>query len=751
MPEKIRGITIELGGDATGLNKALKEVDKELSNTGKQLKDVERLLKLDPTNVDLLKQKQKLLSDQIETTKSKLDSLEKAQRRLKDNNVDETSDQYMALQREIIATKNGLNALQKEADKNDDALENIGDSSQTAARGIKKEDAQAKKAKGSNQKLTQILLKSAKAFSAIAKTAASAFVNVAKSLSSMAGDTAQYADELLTLEKISGISTDTLQELSYASELLDVDLDSITTTLKKNTQAMAKAADGNMQYAEIYDMLGVNILDANGNLRASEEVYWEVIDALGKMDNATERDAIAMELLGKSATELNPIIKTGSEGMKALAEEAHETGYVMTHDVLESYNDYQDTMDKLSNSVTALKNAMGRFLLPILKKLATTGTSALNKFTKALSGADGDISKLSAAIGETLADVVAEIVTVIPDVLSTVGSIFTQIIGVVVNNLPKILNTVNSVLIQVVQQLAANLPMIISSISDALNSILTALVDELPGIAKAVLEGILIIINSIVDELPVLVDGVFDLILKMVEMLLNLDWATTITNILTTIFDIVFNKLPQFLNDLVKTLITNLPKFLMNIVEAVPDIIESLLTSVIDSVFNSMFSLLDFTSFLSKMVENIDWNSLGKKFANLGIRIVNAIISGLNKLGNFTIPGFSIGSWKLWDDTTVKLWNIPSIPLLAKGGTFSSGSAIVGDAGPELLTMSNGAAKVTPLTNNTTNNYYGAGDGSGNITINFTGSLAQLARLLQPEIEAAGNRVGGTLIGVGAK
>ena len=750
MPEKIRGITIELGGDATGLNKALKNVDKELNNTSKQLKDVERLLKLDPTNVDLLKQKQKLLADQVESTKNKLDSLEKAQRRLKDNNVDETSDQYMALQREIIATRNSLNSLQQEANKNDDALENIGDASKTAANGIKKEDAQAKRARGSNQKLTQILLKSAKAFSAIAKNAASAFVNVAKSLSSMTGETAKYADEILTLEKVSGISSDTLQELSYASELLDVDLDSITLTLKKNTRAMAEAADGNMNYAEIYDMLGVNIYDANENLRSSEEVYWEVIDALGKMDNATERDAMAMELLGKSATELNPIIAAGSEGMKALAEEAHESGYVMSHDTLDSFNDYKDTMDRLTNAVTSLKNALGRFLLPILKRMASVGTSALGKFTKALSSADGDISKLSEAIGETLADVVGEVLTVIPDILSTVGNIFTQIIGVVINNLPKILNTVNGVLVQVVQQLAANLPMIISSVSDAINSILTALVNELPSIAKSVLEGILILINAILDELPILVDGVFDLIIALVDMLLNMDWGTLITKLLTTVFDIVFDKMPHFLTDLVKTLVKDLPKFLMNIVEAVPDIIENLLTSVIESMFDSMFMLLDFTSFLGSMVENIDWNKLGKKFANLGIRIVNAIISGLNKLGNFTIPGFSIGAWKLWDDTTVKLWNIPTIPLLAKGGTFSSGSAIVGDAGPELLTMANGVAKVTPLTNNTTNNYYGAAEG-GNITIRFTGSLSQLARLLQPEIEAAGNRVGGTLIGVGAK
>lgn len=747
MPEKIRGVTIELGGDASGLSKALRGVDKEINNTSKQLRDVERLLKFDPKNVDLLKQKQKLLGDEIGSTKTKLEALTKAQAKLKDNDVDETSDQYMALQREIIATQNNLKLLQKDLDRNDDALNGVADSSGKASKGILGENKAARKARGSNKQLTAILLKSAKAFADIAKVAANAFVNVAKSLTSMTNDTAEYADELLTLEKVTGISSDTLQELSYASGMLDVDLDSITTTLKKNTKAMAEAADGNMKYAEIYDMLGVNIYDANENLRSSEEVYWEVIDALGKMDNATERDAVAMELLGKSATELNPLILAGSQGMAKLAEEAHESGYVMGHEVLESFTDYQDTLDKLEKAVEALKNSMGRLLLPILKRMATTGASAISKFTNALNSADGDMSKLSEAIGETLADALDQVLAIAPDILGSVGGLFNQILGVVVNNLPRILDTVANVLISVAQSLVLHLPEIISVVLGMIGTILSALTNNLPSLAKSVLEGIMLLLDGIIDELPVLVDAVFELVTNLFNMLVELDWGTIITKLLTSIFDIVFIQLPKLLNDLIKDIIQNLPKLLQNLVEAVPDIIESLISTVIDSAFNRIWMMLDFTTFLWDMLSNIDWVKVGKGAANIGIRLVNAIISGLNKLGSWTIPGFRIGDWQIWPDTEVHLFNIPSIPLLAKGGTFSSGSAIVGEAGPELVTLSGGAAQVTPLTSNTYNNYYSSGDGAGNITINFTGSLAQLARILQPEIEAAGNRVGASLVG----
>ena len=76
---KIRGITIELGADTSGLSKALKGVNTEIGKTQKDLKDVERLLKLDPSNTELLAQKQKLLNDRASETKDKLDALKEAQ------------------------------------------------------------------------------------------------------------------------------------------------------------------------------------------------------------------------------------------------------------------------------------------------------------------------------------------------------------------------------------------------------------------------------------------------------------------------------------------------------------------------------------------------------------------------------------------------------------------------------------------------------------------------------------------------
>ena len=112
---KIRGIKIELSADATGILDSLKSLNGQIKSTSSQLKDVEKLLKLDPTNTELLTQKTQLLQEQIGNTKTKLDELKQAQANMDANGVDKNSEQYQALQREIIATKNELENLENTA------------------------------------------------------------------------------------------------------------------------------------------------------------------------------------------------------------------------------------------------------------------------------------------------------------------------------------------------------------------------------------------------------------------------------------------------------------------------------------------------------------------------------------------------------------------------------------------------------------------------------------------------------------
>ena len=112
---RIKGLTIEIGGDTSKLSDSLKGVDKSLRETQNQLRDVNKLLKLDPKNTDLLKQKQELLSKQIKDTKDRLETLKKAQETMDANGIDKNSDQYKALQREIIETEQKLESAKDAA------------------------------------------------------------------------------------------------------------------------------------------------------------------------------------------------------------------------------------------------------------------------------------------------------------------------------------------------------------------------------------------------------------------------------------------------------------------------------------------------------------------------------------------------------------------------------------------------------------------------------------------------------------
>ena len=121
---RIKGITVEINGDVTGLDKALKDVNSTISATSKQLADVQRLLKLDPTNTTLLAQKQELLKEKISATKDKLEALKTAQEQAKRQleSGDLGKDKYDALQREIVATEQELQKLAKEAANSNTAL-----------------------------------------------------------------------------------------------------------------------------------------------------------------------------------------------------------------------------------------------------------------------------------------------------------------------------------------------------------------------------------------------------------------------------------------------------------------------------------------------------------------------------------------------------------------------------------------------------------------------------------------------------
>ncbi len=207
-----------------------------------------------------------------------------------------------------------------------------------------------------------------------------ALVKVEKQLASLTKEQAAAADELLELSAKTDIATDRLQEYAYAAELIDTSVETITGAQTKLIKSMDSARDGAKAQVEAFEQLGVAYRNADGTLRSSDDVFWDVIDALGQIESASDRDAVAMDLLGKSARDLNPLIKAGSDEMKALAQEAHDVGYVLSTEQVKALAKVDDATQRYQKAVTALRQEIAVEFAPYLEK----GTKNLTEFITGL-------------------------------------------------------------------------------------------------------------------------------------------------------------------------------------------------------------------------------------------------------------------------------------------------------------------------------------------------------------------------------
>jgi hypothetical protein len=215
---------------------------------------------------------------------------------------------------------------------------------------------------------------------------AAAVIEAEKALISLTIESAAYADEILTQSVVTGLSAEALQEYQYAAELVDVSLDTLTSSQAKMIRSMDAARRGSKEQAEAFDKLGISVQNANGTLRDAQDVFGDAIDALGAISNETERDAIAMTIFGRSARDLNPLIKAGSDGLRELTQEAHDVGYVMGEEALDALGAVDDQLQRMNRSGEALKNQIAVGMAPAVENLMKKGTDLFVRLQEAAEG-----------------------------------------------------------------------------------------------------------------------------------------------------------------------------------------------------------------------------------------------------------------------------------------------------------------------------------------------------------------------------
>ena len=352
MAGTIKGITVSIGGDTGPLDKALQGVNKTSRDLQTELNSVNKLLKLDPTNTILLAQKQKLLAESVSTTKGKLDTLKEAEKQAQAQFAEGkiSEEQYRKLQQEVVTTEQKIKSLNGQVKEQTNNFNGLSDKINSKVNG---------------------------ALKGIAVGIGAAVVG----LGALVMKSAESADAIQTTAEVYGLTAERVQELTYVGTKLDVELDTITKSQQFLTRNMLLAEKGTGAQADAFKALGISVVDSNGNLRDGKTVMDETITALGKMPNATERDALAMKVFGKSAMELNPLIKAGGDEIARLTDEAHKSGAVMSNETVEGLDSFGDSAEALKLS---LQGAIGSALTPLVPKLQEMADKLKNIDTKPL-------------------------------------------------------------------------------------------------------------------------------------------------------------------------------------------------------------------------------------------------------------------------------------------------------------------------------------------------------------------------------
>lgn len=595
----IKGITIEIDGNVGPLSKALSSVNSDLKSVQGTLRAVDKALKLDPSNVELLEKKQKSLQDAVADVREKLDLEKKALEQLKaqDDGSEEMAKRQKELEREITATEASLAGYESELDKTENTLsevtnasEETEDSQKDLGDAVEEAGDAAEESSGGWSMAKQLLVDFAEK---AAQAAIQAVKELAGAMKDAVVDSAAYADEILTLATQTHLSTDTLQEFQYMSELVDVDLETVTGSLTKLTKNMASAATGSGAAADAFDTLGVSATDSNGELRSAEDVFYDLIDSLGSIENETERDALAMSLFGKSAKELNPLIDAGTDTIKSFADEAHEVGYVLDGETLDSLGAVDDSFQRMQATLTATRNNIVAQMAPALAE----GGGQLLAFAQSVDWSE---------VGRVIGAVVSKVVEYIPVVIDTAKQVYDYIDRNIIPIVEQIWEVVEPIVTQIGEVVMEVMPEILDSISSAMTGI------------KAVIDAVWPVIKTIITNTINTIKNV----IKVVTSAIRGDWQGVWNSMKTLVTDRI-----NGIKNTVSTVINTIKQICSNVFESIKSKARDVWNGIKESITRPINAAKD-------AVKN-------------AIDRIKSILSGTISFPHIKLPHFRISSGEL--------------------------------------------------------------------------------------------------------
>lgn len=624
---RVKGITVKIGGDVSGLDKALQGVNSKINDTQAQLRDVKRLLKFDPGNTELLKQKQELLAKAVGDTKEKLTQLKDAEKQLKDAGVDQNSEQFQALRREIIETENSLDDLTEAANQSNAALEKIGATADKVAQGAQKV---------------------ADATKGISRTAQAGLV-------AAAGAAVKIVDSYADYEQLIG---------------------GVETLFKSSSKKLVKYAKS------AYKTAG---LSANDYMETATGFAASLVSSLGgDTEKAVELVDVAITDMADNANKMGSDIKSIQNAYQGFAKQ----NYTMLDNLKLGFGGTKEEMQRLLDEAEKLSGIhydIGNYadivnaIHVIQTEMDITGTTA----KEAEGTISGSIATLKAAISNLAAgmgDANADIDQLTENVIEAFQNVADNVIPILENIWDHLPDGAKFALI------AMGVTAAISPVAGAISNVagaVSGLMKILPALASPVGLVVAAIVAAIV-AIAIWGDEIQAALQKLDDWLQGVfarDW--------TELFGPV---LGEQLNGFFAS-VKNIWDSIKQVFDGVIDFIRGVFTGDWQRAWEGVKEIFRGTFNAFASLAKVPLNSV-IALLNGAINGINMMIDALNGL-HFTIPDWVplLGG----KEFGLNLKHVGSIPYLASGGILSSGSAVVGEAGPELLTLTGGRAVVQPL------------------------------------------------------
>ena len=579
------------------------------------------------------------------------------------------------------------------------------------------------KAEGLGSKLGNGIKTAAKWGTAIVGGATAA----AGALMGAATKTAETTDRIDKLSQKIGVSRQGFQEWEFILSQSGTDIEKLQMGMKTLVSQVDQADKGVGKGADNFAQLGVSVRDSTGSLKDQETLFNEVMVALQNMEDGTEKARLANELLGRSGSELMPLLNGAAGSIDEMKQQARDLGLVISDDAVDAGVLFTDTMDQLKRSFGAMATNIGASVMPIVQKLADLILENMpliqDVFSKVVNAISPLVEQVLPVFLELFTYIIENILPVFLDlfnqVLEDVLPVLIDLFMFIVENILPIFNQLLEVVVQDI------LPILITLFTEVISQVLPPLMELFEIIINDILP---IFIDLFTDVLAAVLPALIDIILALLPVI------TDLILLLTDIVEVVVPPLIEIIEFLAGVLSDTLKSSFENLMPVVENII---------NIFNN---LIDFIKNIFTGNWKDAWGNVIEIFKNIFSGIVNIAKLPLNSMIGL-INGFIKGLNKIQVPDWVpgvggKGINIPEIPKLAKGGTITTaGAAIVGEAGAELLELPRGA-RVTPLDNNNkglateVNNNFNI----ANLTVREEADIKKIARELY---KLQNNRRGG--------